>query len=402
MPEAPAAPAPAAAPAAPAAPAKAAAPAAKPGASAEAPEAPPEAKPGSAFDETFAEIDALAKKPEPAKPKDDKEKEKPPAAAKPGDKEKPADKPPEEPAHDLPLKDLRKAYATFKAENETLKKQLAERAEKPVTDAERKEIAERVATAEKRRDELETAIKFKDYSRSDEYQKQYVAPMKKASAAMIAEVGRMMLTDPETGDQRQVTKDDLARLVDLDTQPAAKLAREWFGDVAPEVLAHRRKIIDLHQASREALEKYQTEGADIEKRQQEERAAAHEASAKMFTTLNTEAVTKYPEFFGPDDADPDGNKLLEQGFAMADMAFSNDPRLTVEQRIKLHSQVRNRAAGFARMVHRNRQIQAKLDEVTKELEEFKKSEPGGGDGSRANNGAPLTFEQEIDALVRAS
>ena len=386
MPDAPAAAPAAAAPAAPAA-----------EKSNDAPPDAKDAKPGSTFDETFAEIDALAKPP--AKKE---EKEKPaapdPKAAKPDAK----DKPPEEPAHDLPLKDLRKAYAAFKAENETLKKQIAERAEKPVTDDERKQIAERVAAAEKRRDELEAAIKFKDYSRSDEYQKQYVAPMKKASAAMIAEVGRMMLTDPDTGEQRQVTKDDLARLVDLDTQPAAKLAREWFGDVATEVLAHRRKIIDLHQASREALEKYQTEGAEIEKRQQEERTAAQEASAKMFTTLNTEAVTKYPEFFGPDDTDPDGNKLLEQGFAMADMAFSGDPRLTVEQRVKLHSQVRNRAAGFARMVHRNRQLQAKLDEATKELEEFKKSEPGGGDGSRANNTTPLTFEQEIDALARAS
>ena len=396
MPEAPPAPAPATAATAAAPPAKsAAAPAA---AKTDAPpaEAPPEgeAKAGSTFDETFAEIDALAKPP--AK-KEEKEKEKPP------EKEKPAkDSAQPEPSADaLPLKDLRKAYATFKEENAALKKQLAERAEKPVTDEERKQITERIAAAEKRRDELETAIKFKDYTRSTEYQEKYVTPLKKASNAMVSEVGRMMLTDPDTGEQRQVTKDDLARLVDLDTQPAAKLAREWFGDVAPEVLAHRRKIIDLHQASREALEKYQTEGAEIEKRQNAEREAAQEASNKMFTTLNTEAITKYPEFFAPDDADPEGNKLLEQGFAMADMAFSGDPRLTSEQRIKLHSQVRNRAAGFARMVHRNRQIQAKLDEVTKELEEFKKSEPGAGDGSRANGTTPLTFEQEIDALARA-
>ncbi len=86
---------------------------------------------------------------------------------------------------------------------------------------------------------------------------------------------------------------------------------------------------------------------------------------------------------------------------MADRAFlenPNQPNLSPEQRraiVKRHAALRNRAAAFGRLVHMNKGLQEKVAALTKDLEQYKASEPG--TALRAPNGAPA---QPASAMAR--
>lgn len=294
-------------------------------------------------------------------------------------------------AHDA----LKKERETLRAEIETLKKSKTTTTEK---DSDRSALSDRLTAAEKRRQELEEEIRYINYEKSEEYQKQYEKPMQKAFETAYSDVAELMI-ETENG-PRKATPDDFNQLMRMNLPQAIAQAREWFGDAATEVLAHRRKIWDLNSSRTEALERYRAEGAEREKSNQAKRAQEAEQAQRLWNESNEQAATKFPEFFGPDEADPEGNELLTKGFEMADLAFGDSGSLSPEQRVRLHSMIRNKAAGFDRMVRRNRQLKEKLAAMEKELADFKTSEPGKGDGGQASQGADKDWERELEELAK--
>ena len=176
--------------------------------------------------------------------------------------------------------------------------------------------------------------------------------------------------------------------------------KAWFGEAAPEVRALRRQILDLDERATEAVKTYKEKKVELDERQVAEQAKSRQKSQELWEKHNKEAVEKYPQFFAPKDGDEEGNKLLESGYALADLHFNAPKDLSLEKRVGLASQVRHRVAGFARVALELKRVQEKLTAAEAELEEYKQSEPGKGDGPRSTKPGPKTWEQEIDDLAK--
>lgn len=395
MPAAPAAP-PSAAPTAPAAPSAPATPSPAPA----APLAP--AVDGLQPLDPFGQLDRLAKEgkltPEPAK------KEAPPVKepdAKNGEPAKAPEAAKVEPAkvepakddqdfHNVPPAALRKRV---RDQNDELKKLRAEietskTSTKATDDPEKKALTEKLTAAEARLSELQGELKFAKFESTDEYKREYLAPVESAFRSAYGDIGQLQVTDAD-GNMRQATTEDFNALMHMPLASAIQHAKATFGDAAHEVLAHRRHIIQLNERRTEAVKKFQGEAAERERNTLAESAKFREQQNTAWATENTALAERHADLFKPDD-DEAGNKELEEGYKVADMAFGDLSKMAPQDRVKLHAIIRNAAAAFPRMVYRNKQLTAKLatiegewkakvDALEKELAGYRKSEPGAGD-----------------------
>lgn len=359
--------------------------------------------PSSNGGDALQEIDALFAGAPPEQKKPDAPAQ--PAAAKPAESkpaEKPAEKPPEKKTEakkegDDQLKgaaQLRKAYDDLKVAHAALQKQLEEKS-KPVDDEEKKTLKAQHEELTKRYQETDGELRFVRYEKSQEYRDKYEKPMHKALKDAESEIGELMLTDGE-GSERKATIQDFAALVDMPLQKAITQAKAWFGDAATEVLAHRRKVVDLSRSAKEAIEDYKKRGSEMEKQTTEQRKKQADEMRQKWTAENQTFSTKFKDTYGKKDGDDEGNALLEKGSKLVELAYNESSGLSPEQMMRLHVVVRNKAAAFDRMEHWNKKATEKIATLEKELQEFKASVPGGGSKPKNPDAKKsMTLEEEL-------
>jgi hypothetical protein len=351
-----------------------------------------------AFDKAFGGKDepapslAPSKEPVPA-PTPPKEPSKPSFDdGLPTDTAKPAQEP-AKPAAPEPKNapELREAYyrskeviAAKEKELSDLRTQLASKP-KAELNGEAEQYQTRIKELEGRLSERETELKFADYSRSDEYKETYEKPLESAVKTASEDIQSFTVTQAD-GTERPATLNDLRPMLNMKPGEAWKAAREIFGDAAPAIMRYRDQIVGLNQKAQSALEEFRTKGAERLK-QTEQSLTAEETQAAQARIQTYEQhigtrATQLPQLYGEDPADPEGNKLLQSGRQLVDIAFKGSDNLDDGDLVKIQAEVAARATGFGRMVHRNRTLQAKVDELTKKLAGYEKSEPkrGGRDG----------------------
>jgi hypothetical protein len=385
--------------------------------------APPAAPPAAPKPAAPAKPAAPPKPAAPAKPAEPKEGEKPaeeeaiPPAEEvdeytvPSSKPKPpAAAPPAKPAEgEIPAKapELREAYGKAKAKIAELEKAIAESRSKPVDDTERKTFTEQITTLTKRLEETEGVLKFKAFEQSNEYKEKYENPFVEAYNEGRQQAAALSVVDGE-GEPRKGTPADFEAVMRAsDDNEAGALAHDLFGSNAPMILWHRMEVKRLNKQRVKAIQDFNaTLGERTKKEQEEQLKSQSQSEARraqntvLFEKLNKEAAEKHPEIFASVEGDEEGNALLEKGIAYVDAMFRSGAEMTDEQRVKLHSAVRNRAAAYPRLLHRLNAKDAQIAALTKELEEIRGSEPGGGQERRDSNGAKvLSAEEEIDRIA---
>lgn len=398
-------------------------PSAPPSAPTSAPDAPP-ADVKQPLHNAFEDLDKMleAKEPEakPPTPKKAPEKKAPQQQVKeppkqepreprePQEPQDPENKPPEQKTDDAPRqpKELRAAYETLKAKTKTLETELAqlkaERAKPAPEDPEKKTLGERVQQYEKRLKELDEELKYAAYERSPEYQEKYEKPFIDAYQTGREKTARLKITDAE-GNVRQATAEDFDRIVRIsDDDHAAELAAEMFGQKASVVMYHRERVQELNAARYRATEDYRKTGSERFKKASEEATARQTKLRELWEQENTRIREKY-EHFKPQEGDEEGNRLLEQGYQLADLAFSDQlQQEPMEKQISVHAALRHRAAAFGRLVHQNKQLSTKVAELEKELAEFKESTPGDGAPDTPGRGPSREedWESQLDAMAQ--
>jgi hypothetical protein len=320
------------------------------------------------------------------KPEEDEQDETPqaPEAPKPPDGQPP--KPPSKVAS------LRQAYESTKRRVAELELEVNSlKTAKPPEDPEKKTLSERLAEREKRLGELEDRIRFSAYEQSDEYREKYEKPFVAAYQSGRAKAASMK-TSADDGTERQGQASDFDRIMQIaDDNAAADAAFELFGNKASSVMYWRERVLELNGARTNALEEYRKTATEKHKQEVEHHTQSQSKMASLYEHANKSAIEKYPQFFKPTDGDAEGNKLLEAGYRRADMAFNGgkgvdengkEVQLSPEAMVFLHSELRNKAAGFNRQVYLNKKLTAKIAELEKSLAEFKTSEPGSGEGGK--------------------
>lgn len=357
------------------------------------------------LNDAFAALDKMVEVPAATEPTEGATPAEKPAeptpSAKPAENAgtKPADT---TPAEVKPVKaaELRAAYDAAKKRLADSDKRIAEFEKqikalesKPRDDAKLAELNAKLEAAEKRRTELEDHLRLVDYRKSSEFVDKYEKPYTEAWAGALKEIAELTVSDAE-GNTRPGNSQDLIALCNLPLGQAMARAKEMFGELAPVVLAHRKSIRDLADAQAKAEGEAKNKSKEFfENREKQSREQA-ERMQVQFRTLNEEAVKKYPQWFAPDDSDKEGNELLATGFRLADAAFSG--QLKPDDAVRLHSAIRNKAAGFDRLVYRLNKAQGRISELQKELDGFKKSEPGKSDAEGKPKKVEVSWEEDLE------
>lgn len=366
-----------------------------------------------------AELDALDEAKPEGQQKVTKETKDAKAGERQDDKAKETDKGVQAPTGDKGDKkppkaaDLRSAYEELKKKHEAIEPEVARlRSEneefKKNGGADIKTWKDRAEAAEKRNGELEREMQFVDYSKSKEYTDKFVEPLKKEWARTAADLKEIIIEvdDGQGGvTQREATTDDVVRLANMPLGEARRTAKALFGDTADDIMAHVRELRRLSDAQHEAL----SQARDASQKRAEQLKADQSARSQQAETWwkekNQQLAQKYPKWFAPDPEDPEFSELLKKGFAMADRLFTPTAETapkTLEEKVRLDAQVRNRAAAALPLAHKLKKAHARIAELEKELADYQRSEPGAG-GDRARAGGPPgdwreEAEREIDAM----
>lgn len=288
------------------------------------------------------------------------------------------------------------------------------------------QLTKELEETRKRRDELESEIRFVNYQKSTEYQEKYVKPYQEAWNKAVEELAELTVSDAE-GNTRTATANDLLALANLPLGEARRQAREMFGDAADDVMTHRRVIRELSAAQTKALDDAQKQSGEREKQLATQRQIEHQQTIKLWQTENQELAKKYPNWFAHVEGDTEGNALLDKGMALADLHFvgakdlakeqiemlppafrdilKTKGTLSVQERVKLDALLRHKIASHSRIAHKLKTAHARIKELEKSLAEYEQSSPpagkaGGGSGKGGETNPVSEAEAELDAIDR--
>lgn len=315
----------------------------------------------------------------PQKPKEDPEPEK--GAETPPEPEKPADEP--KPGT---MRALGKAYdEKVKLINSELQPKIQSLTSK-VSEYERtieqlktqqidpKPWQEKMAAIEKENAALREVVRYTDYRKSPEFTEKYEKPYNEAWSKAVSEVTQLSLS-LEDGTVRKATANDLLALANAPLDQLDDLAQAWFPKSSPRVIRHVEKIRDLAEAQDKALEEAKKGAGEFEAKRNGEFQRLNQAFTQAYTGATTELTKKYPKWFAPDEADPQGNDILKKGFEYADTVFANGAQLTPEQRAGRLAVIRAKAANHDRLAAKVKAHNARIAELEAKLAEYEASGP---------------------------
>ncbi len=251
--------------------------------------------------------------------------------------------------------------------------------------ARKKEVAE-LEQYRKRAQELEDEIRFVNYEKSPEFQDKYQKPYKEAWTKAMNEL-RELTIEQEDGTHRQVSPNDLLRLVNAPLGQAREMAETMFGAFANDVMVHRKEIKNLFDKQSSALEEARTKGAERERTMLESYQNMTQTMQKTVSghwqkaqeaALADANIGKYLK---PIEGNEEHNTRLTKAQELIDQAFKEnplDPRLTEEQReaiVKRHAALRNRAIAYGPLMNENKTLQARVSELEEKLKQYQGSTP---------------------------
>jgi len=257
----------------------------------------------------------------------------------------------------------------------------------------------RLEGIDKRNKELEEEIRYQNYAKSQDFAEKYAKPYEEAWAKAVADLGELEVLAEDGSPARKATANDLISLARMPLGEARKLANQMFGDSASDVMMHRQRIRDLHDAQEKALAEARKTGSERQVKAAETSKAITAEVTSLWQKFNEEDAGKY-EFLKPKEGDEDWNSKLEKAKALVDTAFSQnatDPSLSPEQRakaVRAHAAVRNRAIAYSALKLENTRLKAQIKERDDKLKQFEDSAPtggqaGGGNGKPAQAATPM-------------
>jgi hypothetical protein len=312
------------------------------------------------------------------------------------------------------LKQFREQYEMTKKERDDFAAKVAE-LERAKSEGTRKEVEEatkalkaEMDSIRKNAEELDTEVRYLNYTRSGEYKQKYEAPLREAWQIALGDIEGIRVTD-EDGTERDANHQDIMALLNVPVAKAAIIAQETFGPAAPEIMAHRRRLIELTQARDKSIAEWKEKGAQREVESKKQLESRQTRSRDLFESQFADYEKTHAQLFGREDGDEDGNKLLDESDRLVRIALKGegiDADMGYDDKVdlitKAQAQVALRARAYGRERLRVIRLQQKVAELEKKVGKVRSSEPGQGEGtSTATRVSPKNAEDAIDELPSA-
>jgi hypothetical protein len=321
-----------------------------------------------------------------------------------------------EPAKPEPasLKQFREQYEMTKKERDDFAAKVAE-LERAKSEGTRKEVEEatkalkaEMDSIRKNAEELDTEVRYLNYTRSSEYKQKYETPLREAWQTALGDIEGIRVTDAD-GTERDANHQDIMALLNVPVAKAAIIAQETFGPAAPEIMAHRRRLIELTQARDKSIAEWKEKGAQREVEKSKQLESRQTRSRELFESQFADYEKTHAQLFGREEGDEDGNKLLDESDRLVRIALKGegiDADMGYDDKVdlitKAQAQVALRARAYGRERLRVIRLQQKVAELEKKVGKVRLSEPGQGEGtSTATRVSPKNAEDAIDELPSA-
>jgi len=321
-----------------------------------------------------------------------------------------------EPAKPEPasLKQFREQYEMTKKERDDFAAKVAE-LERAKSEGTRKEVEEatkalkaEMDSIRKNAEELDTEVRYLNYTRSSEYKQKYETPLREAWQTALGDIEGIRVTDAD-GTERDANHQDIMALLNVPVAKAAIIAQETFGPAAPEIMAHRRRLIELTQARDKSIAEWKEKGAQREVESKKQLESRQSRSRELFESQFADYEKTHAQLFGREEGDEDGNKLLDESDRLVRIALKGegiDADMGYDDKVdlitKAQAQVALRARAYGRERLRVIRLQQKVAELEKKVGKVRSSEPGQGEGtSTATRVSPKNAEDAIDELPSA-
>jgi len=312
------------------------------------------------------------------------------------------------------LKQFREQYEMTKKERDDFAAKVAE-LERAKSEGTRKEVEEatkalkaEMDSIRKNAEELDTEVRYLNYTRSGEYKQKYETPLREAWQTALGDIEGIRVTD-EDGTERDANHQDIMALLNVPVAKAAIIAQETFGPAAPEIMAHRRRLIELTQARDKSIAEWKEKGAQREVESKKQLESRQTRSRDLFESQFADYEKTHAQLFGREEGDEDGNKLLDESDRLVRIALKGegiDADMGYDDKVdlitKAQAQVALRARAYGRERLRVIRLQQKVAELEKKVGKVRSSEPGQGEGtSTATRVSPKNAEDAIDELPSA-
>jgi len=260
----------------------------------------------------------------------------------------------------------------------------------------------------KNAEELDTEVRYLNYTRSGEYKQKYETPLREAWQTALGDIDGIRVTDAD-GTERDASHHDIMAILNVPVAKAAIIAQETFGPAAPEIMAHRRRLLELTQARDKSIAEWKEKGAQREVERSKQVEGRQSRSRELFESQFSDYEKSHPQLFGREEGDDDGNKLLDESDRLIRIALKGegvDADMGYEDKVdlitKAQAQVALRARAYGRERLRVIRLQQKVAELEKKVGKVRSSEPGQGEGtSSAARMAAKSAEDAIDELPSA-
>lgn len=312
------------------------------------------------------------------------------------------------------LKQFREQYEMTKKERDDFAAKVSE-LERAKSEGTRKEVEEatkalkaEMDSIRKNAEELDTEVRYLNYTRSTEYKQKYETPLREAWQTALGDIEGIRVTD-EDGTERDANHQDIMALLNVPVAKAAIIAQETFGPAAPEIMAHRRRLIELTQARDKSIAEWKEKGAQREVESKKQLESRQTRSRDLFESQFADYEKTHSQLFGREEGDEDGNKLLDESDRLVRIALKGegiDADMGYDDKVdlitKAQAQVALRARAYGRERLRVIRLQQKVAELEKKVGKVRSSEPGQGEGtSTATRVSPKNAEDAIDELPSA-
>ena len=237
-------------------------------------------------------------------------------------------------------------------------------------------LKQQLEEATKVAQEREERLKRVDYTQSQEFHENFVKPVAKALESAYSDVSEMVVD--ADGTPRQATKDDFKAILSMPLTQATAAAKSMFGDLATEVLAHRRSVLQAQRAQQEAVAEAGKRATEFAQRQIESAKATQARVQKLYQESLSAAEKQFPDLFTVDEKDKEAWDALQDGRKRADLAIFPTQGTPPEQVVPIVADVRQKAAAFPLMLIQNKRLQQRNAELEKKLAAYEASAPKGG------------------------
>jgi hypothetical protein len=312
------------------------------------------------------------------------------------------------------LKEFRQVYENTKkerdeiaAERDRLRTEAAEARKAGEKEAETRIRAE-MDVLSKEKQELDSRIRFLDYSKSPEFEAKHEKPLKDAWRSALEDLQGAKIVNDD-GTETDANYGHVQALMRMSPIEAAKTATKWFGAAGPEIMRHRNAILTLQKEKAQAIDHWKAKGEELTQQRQRETAEFNGNLQTMFTEERDSFPTNYPDLFAHDPKNPEETTLFQKNRALTELAArgkgipeGTDERQRAELMVKAQARMvaRAEAFGFTRL-----RLNKALDEIEtlkKKVAEFEGSVPGEGKtvppAASGSTDDSDSWEKRVDAI----